>query len=255
MNDIGPYKPIKQINEGGFGTIWQVEHKTLEELACAKINRNRTQLDAELLKMEAKLLWRLSDYHSIPSTKDLIKVDENQYALIMNYIEGQALGKLVEEKGPLHPEDASWIIERLLGAVNYINYNGIVHCDIKPENVIVEAKKRDIKLIDFGLSSYMPKHLTTPIGYTPRYAAPELMQGKPPLPETDLYGVGITMLYALGGNVETKSLPAGVPGALKDFCEQLIRYDPLQRPRWEKEDIIARLSDIREKAFGRRHAY
>jgi serine/threonine protein kinase len=251
---IGPYTTERVISEGGFGTIYQATHGLLETSACIKVNKNVTELDEEIIMMEARLLWNLDDYHSIPSAKDLIPLERRRYALVMDYIDGDPLDKLVERKGPIHAEDASWILERLLGALNYLHYHQVIHCDIKPQNVIVEPKKRDIKLIDFGLSSYLPDHLTKPIGYTPAFAAPELRDGKPPLPESDLYGAGMTLLYMLTGSPHVTTLPKSVPQPLARFCEELIRYDPLQRPSWEKEDLLGRISDIRQEAFGRRHS-
>jgi len=253
MPQIGNYRIIKQIGEGGFGRIYQAEHVLLGEKACLKQNKNGSPEDAEMLRLEAKLLWRLDEYHSIPSTKDLIELDDNNLVLVLSYIQGQTLEEIISKKTGLHPEDACWITERLLGALYYCHCNGVIHSDVKPENVFVEPKKHDIKLIDFGLASYRPNSGTKPIGYTPRYAAPELTQGKPPIPETDLYGAGIVLCYALGGDVARKSFPNDVPKEIVEFAERLLRYDPTERPNWDKENLIETLSDIREKVFGRRH--
>lgn len=253
MANLGNYRIIKQIGEGGFGRIFQAEHILLEEKACLKQNKNDSPEDAELLKLEARLLWRLDEHHSIPSTKDFLKVAENNYALAMSYIEGKTVEDYVDSNSRLHPEDACWITERLLGALFYCHYNGVVHSDVKPENVFVEPKKHDIKLIDFGLAAYRPGHSTRPAGYTPRYAAPELKARNPPIPETDLYGAGIVLLYALGGDVDKQSFPKGTPKDIVNFCDRLLRFDPTERPNWEKENPIEMLSDIRKKVFGRRH--
>jgi serine/threonine protein kinase len=180
-------------------------------------------------------------------------VGKDHYALVLQLIEGSTLDDLVKQKGPLHPEDASWAIERLLAALYFCHDNGVIHGDIKPENIFVEPKKHDIKLIDFGLATYRPKAGTKPVGYTPRYAAPELRDGKPPIPETDLYGAGIALTYALTGDVEEKRFPKGTPTQLIDFANALTRYDPTARPRWETDNPIRKLSDIRFEEFGRRH--
>ena len=253
MPRIGNYRVIKQIGEGGFGRIYQAEHVLLGEKACLKQNKNSSPEDAKMLRSEAKLLWRLDEYHSIPSTKDLIELDANNLVLVLSYIQGQTLEEIISKNLGLHPEDACWVTERVLGALHYCHCSGVVHSDVKPENVFVEPKKHDIKLIDFGLAAYKPKSGTKPVGYTPRYAAPELTQGKPPIPETDLYGAGIILCYALGGDVARKSFPKDVPKEIVEFAERLLRYDPTERPNWDKENLIETLSDIREKVFGRRH--
>lgn len=253
MTRIGNYEIRKQIGEGGFGRVFQAEHIILGEKACLKQNiiANREMVD--LLKNEAKLLWKLHEYHSIPAVRDFYEIDSTTGVMAMSYIDGKTLEDIVIKKGPIHPEDVAWIGERLLGALYYSHSHGVIHTDIKPANVFVEPGKRDIKLIDFGLAIYKPDSSTMPNGFTPKYAAPELIDGKPPIPETDLYGVGITMLYALGGDVAKKSFRTDTPKEIVEFCNNLLRYNPKERSTWEKDNPLKELSDIREKVFGRRH--
>jgi eukaryotic-like serine/threonine-protein kinase len=256
MTKVGNYKVLKQIGEGGFGRVFQAVHTGLDSpecMACLKQNKHASKEDVELLRYEAKLLWKLDEYHSIPAVKDFIQLDHDNAVIVLSYIEGHTIEDIVSAKGGLHPEDASWVTERLLGALYYSHCSGVVHTDVKPENVFIEPKKRDIKLIDFGLATYKPRGTTRPLGYTPRYAAPELMLGKPPIPETDLYGAGIVMLRALGGDVAKKSFRADTPEELADFCNSLLRYDAAERPNWERDDPLRKLSDLRLKIFGRRH--
>ena len=253
MVRIGNYRIMRQLGEGGFGRIFQAEHIILEEPACLKQNKRASREDVELLKYETKILWKLNEYHSIPAIKDFIPIDSENAVAVLNYIEGQTVEDIVSAKGGLHPEDASWIIERLLGALYYAHCFGVVHTDVKPENVFVEPKKRDIKLIDFGLATYKPRGTTRPLGYTPRYAAPELMLGKPPIPETDLYGAGIVMLRALGGDITKKIFRKDTPEELVEFCNSLLRYDAAERPNWGRENPLEKLSDLRLEIFGRRH--
>src|SRR3989344_5575769 len=141
----------------------------------------------------------------------------------------------------------------LLQALHYLHSKGIVHSDVKPQNIIVQPKQHNAVLVDYGLSSFRPSGDTRPLGYTEAWAAPELLLGKPPLPESDLYGAGMALLYALGGDILPKSIPATVPAPLREFCESLLKYDAKERPRWESVDLVKRLSDIRQEAFGRRH--
>lgn len=250
---VGNYKVLKQIGEGGFGRIFQAEHVLLGEKACLKQNIIPEREAVELLAYEAKLLWKLNEYHSIPSVKDFFEVERNSAVIVLDYIDGKTLEEIVHDKGPLHPEDACWVTERLLGALHYAHYYGVIHSDVKPENVFVEPQKHDIKLIDFGIANYKPHRNSKPIGFTPRYAAPELFQGKPPIPETDIYGAGIVMLRALGGDISKKSFRTDTPKPVVEFCESLLRYDPRQRPNWERENPLERISDIRYEIFGRRH--
>ena len=252
FNPLAHYEILAQIGEGGFGRIFQARHRLLDELACLKQNINADPEHVELLRQEGKILWRLYEHHSIPSVKEFCKIDEKNAVLVTTYIDGKTLEETVEKEGRLHPEDTSWIVERLLGALFYCHYNGVVHSDIKPQNLFIEPTKHDIKLIDFGLSVFRPTAKTTPVGTTEMYAAPELLLGKPPIPETDLYGAGIVMLYALGGDLRCKAFPKDTPKELREFCARLLRYDPSERPNWSS-NLFAQLSDARFVAFGRRH--
>jgi serine/threonine protein kinase len=253
MATIGNYEITKIISEGGFGRIYQARHILLDEVACIKQCKLKTDEYMELLRQEAKILWRLSDHHSIPHTKDFTKINDGSYIMIMDYIDGTSLDELIPKNSKLHPEDACWITERVLEALYYCHYNGVVHGDIKPGNVIVEQRKHDIKLIDFGLSVYKPNAHTKPIGYTEAFVAPEILSGNPPIPETDLYGAGLILLYALGGNPIIKTIPDNVQLPIKEFCNSLIRNDPMERASWDKSNLVQRISDIRQEVFGRRH--
>jgi serine/threonine-protein kinase len=254
MATVGNYRIKKLINEGGFANIYQAEHVLLEELACLKQCKRTDSADHnELLRQEAKLLWKLSEHHSIPHAKDFLRAPDRSYVMVMDYIDGQSLDSMIPKGQRMHPEDACWITERLLSGLYYCHYMGVIHSDVKPGNVIVEAHKHDIKLIDFGLSVYKPTSSTKPVGYTEAYVAPELLNGGTPIPETDLYGAGIVMLYALGGDTFTKEFPKDTPVPIKDFCNALLRYNPVERPNWEKADLVKSISDIRQEVFGRRH--
>jgi serine/threonine-protein kinase len=253
MTSIGNYNILRKIGEGGFAIAYLAEHKLLSEKACIKQNINISSKDTELLRREAKLMWNLN-HHSLPSVKDFFAVGDGSYAIAMNYAEGKNLEELVSSKGAIHSEDVCWITQRLLQATYYINSKGIIHSDIKPQNVIVQPSEHNIILLDYGLSAFRPKGDTEAIGYTEMYAAPELLQGKPPLPESDLYGVGIVMLYALGGDVIAKNYPKNVSEPIRNFCDALLRYSPIERPKWEKVDLVKQLSDVRQQVFGRRHS-
>ncbi|MFH1174410.1 MAG: serine/threonine-protein kinase [archaeon] len=252
MTTLGNYKIIKQIGQGGFARAYEAEHTLLETKACLKQNINVSPQDTELMKMEAKVLWDIHHY-SLPQIKDFFPAGDGSYVIALNLAKGKNLDEIVSKKGPIHPEDVCWITQRLLNALHYLHANGIVHCDVKPENIILQPEIHNIALIDYGLSAFRPKHDTSPLGYTKAYAAPELLQNKPPIPESDLYGVGMVMLHALGGDVLAKNFPKHVPDPVKQYAEAFLKYNPVDRPNWEKENLIQKLSDIREAVFGRRH--
>ncbi len=248
---IGNYEVIKQIGEGGFGRTYEAKHVLLEEKACLKQNINVTKEDAELLKNEAKLLWNVYHY-SLPAMRDFFKLNDDSYVIAMSFVEGKTLDKIIKKHKALHPEEVCWITQRLLNALHYLHNKGVVHGDVKPPNVIIQPSEHNAVLVDYGLASLLPTRKTKAIGYTPIFVAPEIEEGKPPIPESDLYCLGLTMLYALGGDPIAKSYPEHVPKKIQDFFNDLIRYNPIDRPNWEKEDLVAKLSKVREEVFGRK---
>ena len=249
--NLGSYKVLSMIGEGGFGRTYAAEHMILGEKACLKQNLSLTSADAALLVREAKTMWNIH-HHSLPVMRDFFMDPDNNCVLVMQFIEGKELQKTITAHGSLDPETVCWAAQRLLNALHYLHYKGVIHGDVKPANIIIQPDEHNAVLVDYGLAVVRPKSSTKALGFTPIFAAPEVVNGMPPLPESDLYSLGLTLLYALGGDPRTKSMPDAVPQELKDYLSQFIRHNPLDRPNWDKADLIKTLSDIRQNVFGRR---
>jgi len=253
MTTIGNYKIVREIAEGGFGRTYEARHLLLDEKACLKQNLKMTAEDEKLLRQEAKLLWNIHHY-SLPAMRDYFKSPDGSFIMAMSFVEGKTLEHSVKKHTAIHPEDVCWISQRILNALNYLHYHGIIHGDVKPANIIVQPQLHNAFLVDYGLASLRPKRYSAAIGYTPIFAAPEFTQGKSPLPSSDLYSLGLTMMYVLGGDPIAKKMPDHVPQPIQKFFKQFVVHDPLERPDWQKQDLVERLSDIRYEVFGRRHA-
>ena len=254
MTSIGNYKIIRQIGEGGFARTYEAHHILRPKIkACLKQHLNLTPDDVELLGKEADLLAEIH-HHSLPTFRDYFRADDGSYILAMSFIEGKTLEHSVKKHKAIHPEDVCWLTQRTLNALYYLHSKGIIHGDVKPNNIIVQPSIHNAILVDYGLSSIRPRATSSAIGYTTIFAAPEILEGKPPLPESDLYSLGLTMAYALGGDPITKQIPDHVPAKLKEFYHDLMRYNSIDRPRWEKEDLVKKLSDVRLEVFGRRYS-
>jgi len=107
-----------------------------------------------------------------------------------------------------------------------------------------------VVLVDFGLAMVKPGSSDKSLGYTPIFAAPEQIAGKPLLPASDYYGVGMLMIYALNGGkrMEKKEVPSTVPDPMSDFITSLVRKDVLSRPQSELFDEFVK---VRQQSFGR----
>ncbi len=251
MAMIGNYKIIKQIGEGGFARTYLAQHSLLGEKACLKQNLDLSKEDEEILYREARVLWNIH-HHSLPTLRDFILCDDGSYVLAMSFVEGKELAKIVEEDYPegIDPEHVCWMTQRLLNAMGYLHYHGTIHGDIKPQNVIIKPKGHNAVLVDYGLATLRPGRKSATDGYTPAFAAPEQIEGKPPIPETDLYGLGATMRFALTGRVGVGPYPASIPDKLQEFFNRLTVIDPLRRPG-SAADLVKPLSDLRVELFGR----
>lgn len=249
---IGNYRVISQIAEGGFGRTYLAEHSILKTPVCLKQAYNISHEDELILHEEAKSIWDLRHF-GIPSIRDLTRLDDGSLVLVMSYVPGLTLTQLVEKTGRVEPEHMAWITERILNILKYLHYHGVVHGDVKPQNVIVQPETHSVVLVDYGLSIIRPSKNSDSKGYTPHFSAPEQEKGGSPLvPETDLYSLGVTMIYGLGGNINTKQVPVDTPDNLCAFIKKLIKRDVFSRPSWQNEDMQATFQEVRLKDFGRK---
>jgi predicted Ser/Thr protein kinase len=247
---IGNYRVLELIAEGGFGSTYKGEQVINKQLVCIK---NCSQVSAAhdaVLIGEANAIWDLR-HHALPAMRDMHRLEDGSLALIMSYIAGPTLSQIVEKVGKLDPETVSWITERVLNALLYLHHHGVIHGDIKPQNIIVQPDIHAVVLVDFGLSVVKPTPKSKALGYTPFFAPPEQIAGKTLLPGSDFYSLGMLMIYALSGNmkaVEQARVPTGVPDALCDFVKSLIAHDILSRPQG---GLFDHFREVRKKAFGR----
>lgn len=256
-NKVGNYQILEMIAEGGFGKTYKAQHILTGEFVCIKHCNRISPADEALLLQEAKTIWDLRHF-SIPVVRDVIKLEDGSLALVMSYIPGPTLEKIIDKHGKMDPEHIAWITERLINVLKYLHYNGTVHGDVKPQNVILQNENHTVVLVDYGLSLVKPTSTSATAGYTALFAPPEQLSGMPIIPESDFYSLGMTLIYGLtGGNldrVERKEVPGATPKPLTDFIRRLVVDDVLRRPNWEKEDLAETISIVREESFGRRRS-
>ncbi|MBI4098838.1 MAG: serine/threonine protein kinase [Candidatus Magasanikbacteria bacterium] len=251
----GEYRVLEFIAEGAIGRTYRAEEITTGGLVCVKHCSRVTAQRERILTDEARNMWDLR-HSAIPAIRRLTRVDNGSLALVMSFMPGRTIEKIVADLGRLHPESVAWITERMLNALWYLHDHGVVHGDIKPQNAVV-ADDHMLGLVDFGLAMVRPTASSRNIGYTECFAPPEQVEGKPILPESDFYALGATMIYMLsGGNldrVKEREVPTSVPAELRDFIRALVTRDVLSRPR-KAEDLFKSLKGIRRSAFGRGHS-
>ena len=131
--------------------------------------------------------------------------DRSQVYMVMEWVEGRLLRKILNEFHKLPPERATCLTLRILDALDYIHSHGVAHRDLKPENVMVDEHD-NIKLIDFGIASYAgARRLTfakfSPTMGTPDYVSPEQVKGQRGDARSDLYALGVIFYEMLTGKV------------------------------------------------------
>ena len=116
--------------------------------------------------------------------------------ILMEYIDGRSLGDFLAENPPLHIRKR--IFMQMLDAIGYLHNKGIIHNDIKPENILITYKDNSVKIIDFGLSDNDSYIIAKALGCTPEYASPELLKQEALDARSDIYSIGKIMQLLFG---------------------------------------------------------
>jgi len=206
---IGGYKLIRRIGEGGMGEVYLAEQLTMHRTVALKILHGKWADDEEFRKrflLEARAAGKLS-HQNLIQVFDVGKY-QGLYYFSMEYIDGVTVDDLIRHDGPLEVDKVIDIVMQVCAALKYLQQHNIVHRDIKPANIMV-TKDGQVKLGDFGfIQSVFDAELMqegTTIG-TPDYISPEQARGERNLDvRSDIYSLGATVFHMLTG----KTLFAG----------------------------------------------
>ena len=189
---------IDTIASGAFGTVVKaIEIKTGQEVAVKIIKKNSRLIDTSHIKEEINILKQL-DHPNIVKFYDYIETNLKIY-IIMEYIKGGTLKRLIETKHSFSENEACIIIEKLLSAIAYIHSKNVCHRDVKPENIMMNDYNdlTSLKLVDFGLSAQnFDNFEDSNYCGTYLYMAPEQIEKRLYSKEVDVWSVGI-ILYML----------------------------------------------------------
>src|SRR5215210_1232784 len=199
----GRYRIMRKLGSGGMANVYLAEDQELGRRVAIKILNDRHANDdqfVERFRREAKNAAGLS-HPNIVSIYDRGEA-EGTYYIAMEFLDGRSLKELIVARGPAPVNVAIDYARQILDALRFAHRNGIVHRDIKPHNVIVDAEGR-VKVTDFGIARAGTSQMTevgSIIG-TAQYLSPEQAKGAPVDQTSDLYSVGIVLYELLTGNV------------------------------------------------------
>ncbi len=260
----GRYSLDREIGRGGTGVVWLGRDELLgRQVALKRIGLlpGADGTDLARAEREARLSAQLNHPHVVAVFDVVIETDSHW--LVMEYVEGRTLDQLVRQQGRLSPEEAARLLWQVADALVAAHAAGIVHRDVKPSNVLVDAAGK-VKLTDFGIARIATDPSLTQTGMvtgSPAYLAPEIATGTRSDEAADVWSLGATMFQLLAGrapyevgdnvlgtlyrivNEEPPRLPDA--GSMTPLLEGTMVRDPAQR--WSMQQVRDFLADPGER--------
>jgi len=243
----------QELGRGGFGVVFKARHIDIERVVAIKVllatYAAKDPRAKDRFKREAMIAASL-DYPNSLRIFDYGETDEGVFYIVMEYVQGKDLGKVLQTEGRIAIPRAIHIVRQVLHAMMEAHARGIVHRDIKPDNVMLNPLAYDpdyVKVMDFGIAKMVTsdEHITQAgitLG-TPRYMPIEQLKGERLGPATDLYAVGLVLYEMLVGR------PAFSGPTAVDTALAVMQAGPVKVP--EDADVPADLRAIIEKAAAR----
>ncbi len=197
----GRYRLLRRIGSGGMADVWLAEDSHLQRRVALKVLHGRFAQDREFVerfRREAEAAAGLS-HPNIVAVFDRGDV-EGTYYIAMQLLEGRSLKALIDQG--LTPEQSVPLIRQVLEAAGFAHRHGVVHRDLKPQNVIVDDEGK-ATVTDFGIARAGASEITQAgsVMGTPHYLSPEQAQGQAVTAVSDLYSIGVMLYEALAGRV------------------------------------------------------
>ena len=191
------YEILRELGRGGTAVVYLARERATGEEVAIKLVRSQFADDDEArarLAREARFVTQL-DHPNVVPVRDVLDLGDNGVALVMSHVPGRTLREILRDEGPLAPERTASVLRDVASALGAAHGMGIVHRDVKPENVFITEDERAV-LADFGIARSMSaeaQQLTmhgVAIG-TPAYMAPEQIDGEDLDARADIYSLGL----------------------------------------------------------------
>jgi len=249
------YQLLERLGSGGMADVFRARDLMLDRYVAIKILRKDYSSSVEFqnnFRMEARAAANLS-HPNIVTVHDFGFAD-NLLFIVMEYIPGKDLKQLIRERGRFSVETGIPLIIQACAGLGYAHRAGLVHCDVKPHNMLVSPDGR-LKVTDFGiaraLATMTPGERTDVVWGSPLYFAPEQAQGEAPTPASDVYSIGVVMYELLCGtppftastsselarlHITARPIPIreyipDIPTALEEIIMKVLSKEPSARYR------------------------
>lgn len=244
------YNVESLLGRGGMGTVYKARERSLDRHVALKIipkERAQDERFVERFRREARLAARLR-HPRIVSVHEVGTMDGFHY-FSMDYIEGATLRAVVQRRRVLPAEDAISIVVEICRAVAHAHGKGIIHRDMKPENVMIDGEG-DVFVMDFGLARAIQEPGLTVTGTimgSPVYMSPEQLAAESLDERTDIYSIGLILYYCLTGEdlFEAESMTGVVARHFTTRVDEVVRQHSML-PLNLQELLISMLEENRD---------
>ncbi|HEV3141064.1 MAG TPA: protein kinase, partial [Vicinamibacterales bacterium] len=239
---IGKFKLLRKLGEGGMGSVYLAQDQRVKPPRMVAIKMLRDN-NAELRERFGREVGIIANFEH-PNIVHVFEVDEHEGHpfMAMAYVKGETLLEIIKRKAPLPLVRKLLIIEHLCAGLAYAHRQGVVHRDIKPGNVMVDAEET-LKILDFGIARLADSTLTVSgsiIG-TPNYMSPEQVNGQPIGPQSDIFAVG-ALAY------EILAYQQAFPGKVPEVLGRILYSEPVPL-RQTQAALDGPIADIIDRAL------
>jgi eukaryotic-like serine/threonine-protein kinase len=247
------YEILQLLGEGGMGTVYKARDREVDRLIALKVIRPELAQNADALHRfkQELVLARQVTHRNVIRIFDLGEADGMKF-ITMEFIDGRDLKSLIREKGKFTPKDATQIIVQVCNALEASHAEGVIHRDLKPQNIMVDEQGR-ISVMDFGIARGMEAGggmtQTGALVGTPEYMSPEQAKGQHLDARSDLFSLGIIFYELLTGTSPFKAdtamatlwkrtheparppleMEPGIPRAVSDMVVKCLEIDRERR--------------------------
>jgi len=254
---IPGYEHLSLIGSGAFSRVYKAEQTKLKRNVAIKVLNFglNDEADRVSFQRETELMARVSAHRDIVTVHDTEFTSNGQPCIVMELYSGGSLANFIAEMTRLTPGEVLEVGVGIASALDASHLAGIVHCDLKPQNILV-SELGEPALGDFGISTFAEERTRSEsaseggAGFTLPYAAPEIIEGEPPTTSTDVYSLAATLYTALAGR-RPFSLPeeqTQKPTAAEQA--RRILFEPV--PSLANEGVPVAIDDVIRAAMAKR---